>query len=189
MELLSGKVNIAIGGSFGSEGKGLLSSYLALTNHVDIAITNCGPNAGHTFYYRGQKHVVKHLPVAGIIQKRNQIYLCGGAIINPPLLLDEIKTHDIDPSRIAIHPRCAIITEDDIEYERDHGSSVAKIAVSCTTMHTQNQNQQIYILLSTMFKCHTRWKFSAAVFCPEHNERITAGRISDNDPTTNPDLN
>jgi len=31
--------------------------------------------------------------------------------------------------------------------------------------------------------------FSAAVFCPEHNERITNGRVSDNDPNTNPDLN
>lgn len=26
-------------------------------------------------------------------------------------------------------------------------------------------------------------------YCPEHLERLTAGRISDNDPTTNPDLN
>lgn len=26
-------------------------------------------------------------------------------------------------------------------------------------------------------------------YCPEHLERITAGRISDNDPNTNPDLN
>ena len=31
--------------------------------------------------------------------------------------------------------------------------------------------------------------FEAFVFCPEHNERITNGRVSDNDPNTNPDLN
>lgn len=31
--------------------------------------------------------------------------------------------------------------------------------------------------------------FAAFVFCPEHNERITNGRVSDNDPNTNPDLN
>jgi hypothetical protein len=30
--------------------------------------------------------------------------------------------------------------------------------------------------------------FEAAVFCPEHNERITGGRESDGDPNTNPDL-
>lgn len=30
--------------------------------------------------------------------------------------------------------------------------------------------------------------FVAFYFCPEHNERITGGRVSDNDPTTNPDL-
>lgn len=31
--------------------------------------------------------------------------------------------------------------------------------------------------------------FTASLFCPEHNERITGGRCSDGDPTTNPDLN
>ena len=31
--------------------------------------------------------------------------------------------------------------------------------------------------------------FSAMLFCPEHEERITAGRKSDGDPNTNPDLN
>ena len=32
-------------------------------------------------------------------------------------------------------------------------------------------------------------QFAAMYFCPEHQERITAGRISDGDPNTNPDLN
>ncbi|MBA3015476.1 MAG: hypothetical protein KKD63_16870 [Proteobacteria bacterium] len=37
----------------------------------------------------------------------------------------------------------------------------------------------------------SRWKNHGEVVgaCPEHLERLTAGRISDGDPTTNPDLN
>lgn len=30
--------------------------------------------------------------------------------------------------------------------------------------------------------------FSAAVFCPEHDERMSGGKIDDNNPNTNPDL-
>lgn len=32
-------------------------------------------------------------------------------------------------------------------------------------------------------------KFNPMMFCPEHMERVSSGRISDNDPNTNPDLN
>lgn len=117
MKLKSGKLNIVIDGQFGSTGKGLLSSYVAVMNHIDIAITDASANAGHTFYYHGKKHVVKHLPVSGIIHTRNQIYLCAGAIINPVILLDEIEKFDVDPCRIAIHPRCAIIEQEDIDNE------------------------------------------------------------------------
>jgi hypothetical protein len=44
-----------------------------------------------------------------------------------------------------------------------------------------------------LFNCFSSLRlgaqFAAMYFCPEHNERITAGRISDGDPATNPDLN
>lgn len=43
-----------------------------------------------------------------------------------------------------------------------------------------------FMKLSSLFKGGS---FSAAVFCPEHNERITSGKVSDGDPNTNPDLN
>lgn len=128
MELDSGKLNILIDGQFGSTGKGLLASYVSLTNHIDIAITNASANAGHTFYYNNKKYVLKQLPVAGIIHKRCQIYLCAGAIINPKILLQEMEEHNISEDRVAIHPRCAIITDKDIQWEKNKNSSVTKIA-------------------------------------------------------------
>lgn len=128
MKLKSGKVNIIIDGQFGSTGKGLLASYVACTNHVDIAITNSSPNAGHTFYYHGKKYIVKHLPVTGIIRERCQIYLCSGSIINPKILLKEMSDYDIDPNRVIIHPRAAIVTDEDIIKESNINSSVTKIA-------------------------------------------------------------
>mgnify|MGYP003603487987 CR=1 FL=1 len=128
MKLDTGKINFSIGGQFGSEGKGVLNSWLSLTNHIDIAISRASSNAGHTMYRDGKKYILKYLPVSSIMNDRSMIYLCHGAIIHPPTLLTEIAQFDIDPNRIHIHPMCAIITSDDINHERDITSSVSKIA-------------------------------------------------------------
>lgn len=121
-----GKLNILIDGQFGSTGKGLVASYIGWYNHVDIAITNASMNAGHTFYIGKKKYVTKHLPVTGILNKRSTIYLCAGAIIDPKFLLKELQIFDIDPNRVCIHPRAAIIEEQDRKYEAK--GSVKKIA-------------------------------------------------------------
>lgn len=132
MKLDKGKLNISIGGCFGSEGKGLLNSYLHLMNDIDISIGMNGANAGHTFIKGDEAFIAKYLPVTGILSKRNQIYLCPGSIINPSILLDEIAKFDIDPLRMAIHPNCTIIDQEDIDAEADPSSSVTKIASTQT---------------------------------------------------------
>lgn len=124
--LKTGKLNILLDGQFGSTGKGLVASYIGWYNHVDIAITNASMNAGHTFYVGETKYVTKHLPVTGILNKRSTIYLCAGAIINPEFLLEELQLFDIDPNRVCIHPRAAIIENQDKEFEAK--GSVKKIA-------------------------------------------------------------
>jgi adenylosuccinate synthase len=125
----SGKLNIVIDGQFGSTGKGLICSYIGVNEHIDVAVTNAAPNAGHTFIdTEGNKKVAKHLPVSTMFDKRSTIYLCAGAIINPKVLLKEIKDFDIDPDRICIHPRAAIIDEIDITNELRPDSSQSKIA-------------------------------------------------------------
>lgn len=124
--LKSGKLNILLDGQFGSTGKGLVASYIGWYNHVDIAITNASMNAGHTFYVNGSKYITKHLPITGILNDKSTIYLCAGAIINPEFLIKELKDFDINPDRVCIHPRCAIIEDIDVNYEAE--GSVKKIA-------------------------------------------------------------
>lgn len=115
-----GKVSVIIDGQFGSTGKGLVASRIAFDNHYDIAVASLSPNAGHTFYDADmKKHVTKLLPVTGIMDKRCQIYISADAVIDPKILLKEIEEFDIDPSRIAIHPRTAIITEKEKQTEQD----------------------------------------------------------------------
>lgn len=118
MFLQRGKLGIIIDGQFGSTGKGLMASYLGYIEPVDIAISNASPNAGHTYYFNGQKHVTRHLPISGILNEDSKIYLCAGAIIDPEILEEELDMFNIDRDRLYIHPRAAIIETQDKELEK-----------------------------------------------------------------------
>lgn len=128
MELTSSKLSILIDGQFGSTGKGLVASYLGSTNHIDIIITNNGPNSGHTCYLGEEKVILKMLPVSSLFSKNSLIYFCAGAIIDPDVLIREIKERGISEDRIRIHPRASIVEDIDREEERVEGSSTEGLA-------------------------------------------------------------
>ena len=105
--------------SFGSTGKGLIASRIALDNHYDISIASLSPNAGHTFYNNdGLKCITKLLPVTGILDKNSLIFLSANSVIDVNILEKEIKEFDIEYDRIFIHPRAVIVTEKDKELEQ-----------------------------------------------------------------------
>lgn len=125
-----GKVSFIVDGQYGSTGKGNIAAYLASQpeNRVSLAITNASANAGHWAKFKdGRQYLTHHLPMFGVIQKC-QIYLCAGSIINPGVLLKEMKINGVDRDRVHIHPRAAIITPGHIGMERDTGSTATQIA-------------------------------------------------------------
>lgn len=122
------KLKIIIDGQFGSTGKGLLAEHLCRKEFFDLAASNLSPNAGHTFFHQGEFHVSKQIPVAGVIHDRSTIYLSPGSIIDVELLEQEIEKFNIDPTRIFVHPRAAIIEKSDRDHELQSDSSMAKIA-------------------------------------------------------------
>lgn len=111
--IIPDKLNMIIDGSFGSTGKGLIASRIATQNHIDFACTTTSPNAGHTFYHRDEKYVTHLMPVAGIIQRHSTIVFSADSVIDLPLFFEEMREFDIDPERVLIHPRAAVITEED----------------------------------------------------------------------------
>ena len=125
---------VTFGGQFGSEGKGLLSSYLAsspLGGDYDVATTDAGPNAGHTAIMEdGTKVVTFHLPMGGVLKKNCAIYLNGGAIIDPLILTREVS--DLDKQgfevsrRLIIHPKAAVIRPNDVAAEKAYGSMATR---------------------------------------------------------------
>ena len=92
-------------------------------------MTNAAPNAGHTFYTcNGTKIVAKHLPIYGILKKQCIIYLNAGAVINPKILFEEMEQYEVSPNRVFIHPRASVITEEDIENEKQTQSPTTQLA-------------------------------------------------------------
>lgn len=134
----AGKASMVVGGGFGSEGKGAAAAWLAHNYApVDYATTNAGAQAGHTTRYRDEhlNFVCFHLPTVGVVQHRKNAqfgtaprsYINGGSIIDPDVLIREVSDCGVDASSIRIHPRAAVITDDNRATERDFTSSTTRL--------------------------------------------------------------
>lgn len=81
-------ITALVGGSFGSEGKGLIAGHLAGNHQVHVRVG--AANAGHTVWVRGEKHVVQQLPCAAYANPWAKIVLGAGALISPDVLRQEV---------------------------------------------------------------------------------------------------
>jgi len=115
-----GKFNIVIGAQAGSESKGKLSGWLCDKETPDALVMAASPNAGHTVITpEGEKKVSYHLPI-GSVMCNAPIYLGPTSVINLDNLAVEISTLGIDPARITIDPRAAIIHKHHIYLEHNN---------------------------------------------------------------------
>lgn len=113
-----GRINVLIGNSWGSEGKGNISAYIAETCSPDICISNNGMNAGHCYLDDNEeKQVLKVLPVSGILSKDSTIILGAGSAFTTKRLFEEIEKFGV-ADRLVISPTASVITEECIELER-----------------------------------------------------------------------
>lgn len=113
--------SVLVDGQFGSTGKGLLACYIAekFAQSFSHVTTNAGPNSGHTAYFRGKKIMTQQLPVAGVVAHqmgyKPQLFLNGGALIDPKIMINELGYYKIPRGYVAIHPNAAKISEADVE--------------------------------------------------------------------------
>lgn len=108
-------VDVLVGGQYGSEGKGHISSYLA--PEYDILVRVGGPNAGHKVYEEPKPFTFHHLP-SGTRRTEAKIVLGPGATLWLPGLLKEIAACGVSAERLSIDPRAMIIEEADRAFER-----------------------------------------------------------------------
>jgi len=105
---------VIIGGFFGDEGKGKIVSYLALKDNPSIVVRGgAGPNAGHTIADGDKIYKVRMLP-SGFLNKSSKVMIGPGVVVNPTILLKEIKDFGVS-DRAFVDQRCGIIEETHVE--------------------------------------------------------------------------
>jgi adenylosuccinate synthase len=110
-------VDVIVGGQFGSEGKGQIAAHIS--PEYECLMRVGGPNAGHTVYEKPYNHVFHLLP-SGTHRSPNSKLLIGpGAVLNLNKLLDEIRTFNIEVGRLIIDENAVIISQKDIDAERE----------------------------------------------------------------------
>lgn len=119
---MAGKIQIVVGGQFGSEGKGHAAAELAAREGEMLAVRTGGPNAGHTVIGRTlvpsrratNEYKLRTVPVASVINPRAMVALAARSLVQldlaereaketgvPQLLVDQSATI-LEPAHIAV---------------------------------------------------------------------------------------
>lgn len=145
MEVFELTCTIIAGGQWGDEGKGKISSFLSLKDEpTKIARAGVGPNAGHTVILDGEEFGLRELS-CGFVQEKARILIGPGVLINPEIILDEIKRTGIE-GRVGIDPKCAIIEQKHIDKDRSSKHLEGKIGTTgtgCGPANSERANRSI----------------------------------------------
>lgn len=104
-----------VGSQWGDEGKGKMTDYLSQSADMTVR-SNGGNNAGHTIAFGGKTFKMRLIP-SGIFESKKETVIGNGVVINPEVLLDEIKyleDNGINTDKLAISNRAHIVMPYDI---------------------------------------------------------------------------
>ena len=107
-------VDVLIGGEYGSEGKGHISSFLA--PEYDYLLRVGGPNAGHKVYEEPKAYTHHQLP-SGTRRSEARLIIGPGAVLSVSKLQKEISECGVAVDRLSIDPSAMLIEQEDIDFE------------------------------------------------------------------------
>jgi adenylosuccinate synthase len=89
------KVQIVVGGQFGSEGKGAVAAHIAKDRKDLMCVRVAGPNAGHSALDPdGRKWALRQVPVMAVVNPEATLVLAAGSEIDEEVLCSEIDQLD-----------------------------------------------------------------------------------------------
>lgn len=107
-----GKLTVVVGGQYGSEGKGAVVAHIADKYNVHVRVGS--PNAGHTIYWNGEKHVMQSIP-CGWINPNADIIIGRGALLNMKQFMKELvhilQYYPNFLDRLYVDPEAGILDE------------------------------------------------------------------------------
>lgn len=93
MDTVGGKLQVIVGGQFGSEAKGHVAAQLAKKDGDLLAIRVAGNNAGHCVVDEaGEKWKLRHVPVAAVANPDAVLAIAAGSEVDPAVLHSEISS-------------------------------------------------------------------------------------------------
>ena len=109
---MKGKLTVLVGGQYGSEGKGAVAAHVANDYNVHVRVGS--PNAGHTIYWNGAKHVMQSIP-CGWINPNASIVIGRGALLNMKQFMKELvhimQYYPNFLDRLFIDPEAGVLDE------------------------------------------------------------------------------
>lgn len=137
-------VTIVVGGQYGDEGKGKVTSYLSLRDKPAIAARSGGPNAAHTIYYNNKRYTLRMVP-SGVVCNTTRLLLGAGAFIDPENLLHEINEFKIS-DRIGVDFQAGIVERSHRQSELNNEHLQRKIGSTCSGTGTASSDRALRIL-------------------------------------------
>lgn len=110
-------VDVLVGGQYGSEGKGNIADYLS--PDYDVLMRVGGPNAGHKVYEEPPYTHIS-LPCGTRKSNKSQLLIGPGAVIEPHLLLKEIRECEVEPERLIIDEHVVVVSSQDKQWEKKY---------------------------------------------------------------------
>lgn len=113
-----------IDGAIGSCGKGKVIGEVATDKSINLgaSISNCMPNAGHTFVNKnGKKTIFKNIPVASANPK-TELFIGPGSKIDMETFIDEYNKIEylLNDRKIYVHELVGLVEDRHKQYEKKH---------------------------------------------------------------------
>lgn len=153
-------VDTLVGLQWGSEGKGKIAKYLS--KEYKAMIRSGGPQASHTFYHKQVKYINRQVP-CGVFDNCS-LYIAPAGLINPKILMEEIKRFNLDSNKLMIDKKSIVITESHISKEIN-SSLKKRLASTCQGVGAA-QSEKIWrkqILFENLIKNNYLKQFSGDV--------------------------
>ena len=113
-----------IDGEAGSCGKAKVVGEIATDKNINLgaAITNCMPNAGHTFVdEKGKKTIFRNIPVSSV-NPNTELFIGPGSAIDMEVFIEEYERvrYYLNDRKIYVHEMVPLIEGRHKEYEKEY---------------------------------------------------------------------
>ncbi|MHA2029237.1 MAG: adenylosuccinate synthetase [Candidatus Kariarchaeaceae archaeon] len=132
-------LTIIVGGQYGDEGKGKITSYLANIGVDAVVRAGTGPNAGHTVVHDGETYKLRIIP-SGFVNEKAQLFIGAGMLVTESILLDEIEKTGIK-DRVFLDRNTGVITPQHIENEKANKYLMGKVGSTGSGCGTANMDR------------------------------------------------